>query len=191
MNVVLDENKEIIYSVAGDFIEAHRVGCKFLDKIYKKSIDEKADVVIVSQGGAPKDLNLYQTHKALDNAKHAIKDGGIIILVGSCIEGFGSKVFEEWMSEAKSPDELIVRIRENFTLGGHKAAAIALVQKKAKIFLVSEMESDTVKSIFMEPYTNLQKAFDDALEELGKDIKVLIMPNGGSTLPVLKNQIEE
>lgn len=191
VNVVLDENKEIIYSVAGDHIEAHRVGCKFLDRIYKKIIGEKADIVIVSQGGAPKDLNLYQTHKALDNAKHGIKDGGIIILVGSCIEGFGSKIFEEWMTEAKSPDELIIRIRENFTLGGHKAAAIALVQKKAKIFLVSEMKPEIVKSIFMEPYTNLQQAFDDAIEILGKDVKVLIMPNGGSTLPVLENKSEE
>ncbi len=191
VNVVLDENKEIIFSVAGDHIEAHREGCKFLDKIYKIEIEEKADIVIVSQGGAPKDINLYQTHKALDNAKHAIKDGGIIILVGSCSEGFGSSVFEEWMTEANSPDELIIRIRENFTLGGHKAAAIAMVQKKAKIFLVSEMDPEIVKSIFMEPYNNVQQAFDDAINAMGDDVKVLIMPNGGSTLPIIKKQIEE
>lgn len=187
VNVVLDEKKEIIYSVAGDFIEAHREGCKFLDRIYKKTINEKADIVIVSQGGAPKDLNLYQTHKALDNSKHAIKDGGIIILVGSCKEGFGSSIFEKWMTEADNPDELIVRIRENFMLGGHKAAAIAMVQKKAKIFLVSEMAPEIVRSIFMEPYTDVQEAFDDAISNLGNDAKVLIMPNGGSTLPVLEN----
>ncbi|MGM0395717.1 MAG: nickel-dependent lactate racemase [Bacillota bacterium] len=191
VNVVLDENKEIIFSVAGDHIEAHREGCKFLDKIYKIEIEEKADIVIVSQGGAPKDINLYQTHKALDNAKHAIKDGGIIILVGSCSEGFGSSVFEEWMTEANSPDELIIRIRENFTLGGHKAAAIAMVQKKAKIFLVSEMDPEIVKSIFMEPYNNVQQAFDDAINAMGDDVKVLIMPNGGSTLPIIKKQTEE
>jgi nickel-dependent lactate racemase len=186
VNVVLDENKEIIYSVAGHHVKAHRIGCKFLDKIYKIEIEDKADIVIVSQGGAPKDLNLYQTHKALDNSKHAIKDGGIIILVGSCAEGFGSKIFEEWMTEANSPDELITRIKENFTLGGHKAAAIAMIQKKAKIYLVSDMDADIVKSIFMKPYNNLQQAFDDASNELGKDVKVLIMPYGGSTLPIVK-----
>lgn len=185
VNVVLDEKKEIIYSVAGDYIEAHRAGCKFLDKIYKKYIEEKADIVIVSQGGAPKDLNLYQTQKALDNAKHAVKDGGIIILVGSCIEGFGSKIFEEWMTSANSPDELITRIREKFTLGGHKAAAIALILKKAKIFMVSEMEPDVVKSIFMEPYSTVQQAYESAINELGDDVKVLVMPYGGSTLPII------
>lgn len=118
VNVVLNEKKEIIFSVAGDYIKAHRVGCEFLDKIYKKQLQEKADIVIVSQGGAPKDINLYQTQKALANAEHAVKDGGIIILVGSCKEGFGSKIFEEWMTEADSPDDIIARIREKFVLGG-------------------------------------------------------------------------
>ncbi|HHZ00099.1 MAG TPA: nickel-dependent lactate racemase, partial [Tissierellia bacterium] len=50
VNVVLDEKKEIIYSVAGDYIKAHREGCKFLDKIYKIRLKEKADIIIVSQG---------------------------------------------------------------------------------------------------------------------------------------------
>jgi nickel-dependent lactate racemase len=185
VNVILDEKKEIVYCVAGDFIKAHREGCKFLDKIYKKQLERKADIIIVSQGGAPKDLNLYQTQKALDNAKHAIKDGGIIILVGSCREGLGNKIFEQWMIEANSPDDLIDRIRKNFKLGGHKAAAIALVLKKAKIFMVSEMDSDIVKSIFMEPYDTVQLAYEAAIKELGDDVGVLIMPYGGSTLPVV------
>jgi nickel-dependent lactate racemase len=188
VNVVLNEKKEIIYSVAGDFIDAHREGCKFLDKIYKKELKEKADIVIVSQGGAPKDLNLYQVQKALDNAKHAVKEGGIIILVGSCKEGFGNKVFEEWMTEANTPDDIINRIKKNFKLGGHKAAAIALVLKKAKIFLVSELDPGLVKSIFMEPYDTVQQAYDVAIKELGDEVKVLIMPYGGSTLPVVTEQ---
>ena len=83
LNVVLDEHKKIIYAVAGDSVKAHRQGCRFLDTLYGKRIKQKADIVVVSQGGAPKDLNLYQTQKALDNAKHAVKDGGIIVLVGS------------------------------------------------------------------------------------------------------------
>ncbi|NLY44711.1 MAG: nickel-dependent lactate racemase [Tissierella sp.] len=186
VNVVLNEKKEIIHSVAGDFIEAHREGCKFLDRIYKKELKRKADIVIVSQGGGPKDLNLYQTQKALDNAKHAIKDGGIIILVGSCKEGLGNETFEQWMTGANSPDELIARIKNKFTLGGHKAAAIALVLKKAQIFMVSEMDPCLVKSIFMKPYNTIQEAYDDAVQELGDESRVLVMPYGGSTLPYLK-----
>lgn len=183
LNVVLDEHKKIIYACAGDAVKAHREGCKFLDKIYRKKIQKRSDIVIVSQGGAPKDLNLYQTQKALDNAKHAVKDGGTIILVGSCREGMGEKNFEQWMLEAKKPQELIERIRKDFRLGGHKAAAIALVLERAEIYLVSELKADFVRSIFMKPYDTVQDAFEAALHKHGKDASVIVMPYGGSTLP--------
>lgn len=184
VNVVLDEHKQIVYAVTGDVKKAHRRGCAFLDSLYKVEIPERADIVIVSQGGAPKDLNLYQTQKALDNSKHAVKDGGTIILVGACQEGLGQKVFEEWITTAQKPSDLVKRVRDDFKLGGHKAAAIAMVLQKADIKLVSEMDADFVKSIFLEPYNNLQAALEDALKQHGPDASIIVMPYGGSTLPV-------
>ena len=74
-------------------------------------------------------------------------------------------------------------MKEDFKLGGHKAAAIAMVLEHAKIFLVSDMEPEFVKTIFMEPYNSVQKAFDDAFAEQGNNAKVIVMPYGGSTLP--------
>lgn len=183
LNVVLDEHKEIIKAVAGDAVKAHREGCGFLDNLYQIEISERADIVLVSQGGAPKDLNLYQTQKALDNAKHAVKDGGTIILIGSCEEGFGEKTFEEWMLQAEKPEDLIERVKQNFELGGHKAAAIAMVLKHADVYLVSHMQPDLVRKIFMQPYTNIQNAFDEAVRKHGENATVLVMPYGGSTLP--------
>ena len=185
LNVVLDEHKQIVRAVAGDVTLAHREGCRFLDKFYRKEIPQLADIVVVSQGGAPKDLNLYQTQKALDNAKHAVKPGGVVVLVGSCREGLGEKTFEEWMTGAKTPEELVERIRRDFKLGGHKAAAIALVLRSADIYLVSEMEDAFVESIFMKPFHTVQEAVDAAFAAKGPDAKVLVMPYGGSTLPVL------
>lgn len=183
VNVVLDEKKDIIKAVAGHFINAHREGCKFLDKLYKVEIEKRADIVIVSQGGYPKDLNLYQAQKALDNSKHAVKKGGIIILVASCIEGLGERVFEKWITEAEKSEDLIHKIRKNFELGGHKAAAISMVLQNAKIFLVSELEDSFVKNIFMEPYQDVQSALDKAFECCGDNASVIVMPYGGSTLP--------
>ena len=185
LNVVLDEHKKIIYAVAGDSVKAHRQGCRFLDTLYGKRIKQKADIVVVSQGGAPKDLNLYQTQKALDNAKHAVKDGGIIVLVGSCKEGLGEKVFEEWMLGAEKSADLIARIKKEFKLGGHKAAAIALVLEYADIYLVSDMEDAFVKKLFFTPFKTVQDAFNAAFEKKGKNASVLVMPYGGSTLPKL------
>ena len=185
LNVVLNEEKEIIKAVAGNYIHAHRNGCRFLDTLYKVELKEKADIVITSIGGYPKDINLYQAQKALDNAKHAVKDGGIIILVASCKEGLGEKVFEDWMLEANSPGELIERVERKFELGGHKAAAIAMVLERARVFLVSEMDEDFVNKIFLEPYNDVQNAYNNAIKIMGQDAKVLVIPNGGSILPFL------
>ena len=183
LNVVLDEHKKIIKAVAGDVTAAHRAGCKFLDSLYEKKIPERADIVIVSQGGAPKDLNLYQTQKALDNAKHAVKKGGIIILVGACQEGLGERVFEDWILRAKKPADLIEWVRTDFKLGGHKAAAIAMVLENADIYLVSKMDPELVRKSFLTPYDSVQEAYDAATKKLGADASVIVMPYGGSTLP--------
>ena len=184
LNVVLDEHKKIVKAVAGEVTKAHREGVKFLDSLYQKKIAKEADIVIASQGGAPKDLNLYQTQKALNNAKAAVRQGGVIILVGSCKEGLGEGCFEEWMLKAEEPEDLIRWIRQEFKLGGHKAAAIALTMQKADIYLVSDMEPDFVRSIFMTPFATVQDAFDAAMEKMGIEASVIVMPYGGSTLPV-------
>lgn len=186
VNVVLDEHKKIVYAVAGDVTKAHRNGCAYLDRMYRKELPEKADIVLVSQGGAPKDANLYQTQKALDNAKHAVKKGGTIILIGACPEGMGSKKFESWLTQAPTAHSMVERIGKEFELGGHKAAAIGMVLEDAAIDLVSEMDDDFVRSIFMTPRASAQEALDAAFEKYGPDATVLAMPYGGATLPFVK-----
>ncbi|RQD71209.1 MAG: nickel-dependent lactate racemase [Tindallia sp. MSAO_Bac2] len=186
LNVVLNESKQIIKAVAGHHKEAHRAGCDFLDKLYKIELEEAADLVIVSPGGYPKDINLYQAQKALDNAKHAVRDGGVIILVASCKEGLGEGVFERWMLESVESKDMITRIKQHFELGGHKAAAIALVLEKADVYLVSDLEDDFVRSIFLEPCPTVNAAVQKAKNKLGQNFRTILMPYGGSTLPVVK-----
>jgi nickel-dependent lactate racemase len=183
LNVILDENKEIVKAVAGDLRKAHEEGCAFLDRLYKIKIPKRADIVITTPGGFPKDINLYQAQKALDNAKHAVRDGGIVILAASCKEGLGSAVFEEWMTKSESPEAMVERIGRDFQLGGHKAAAIAMILAKARILLVSDLDDAFVKSIFMEPYPSVDAALAEAFASLGQDADVIFMPHGGSVLP--------
>ena len=184
VNVVLDEHKNIVYAVAGDVTQAHRDGCRYLDKMYRKPIAQRADIVLVSQGGAPKDANLYQVQKALDNAKHAVKTGGTIILMGACPEGLGSQTFRQWLLSAPTAASMIDRIHAQFQLGGHKAAAIAMVLQNAHIDLVSEMEPEFVRSIFLNPQPSAQQALDEAMAKYGPDATVIAMPFGGATLPM-------
>jgi len=185
LNVVLDEKKNIVKAVAGDPVLAHAEGRDAVDRLYGIPIEREADIVVVSAGGRPKDINLYQAQKALENAVRAVRPGGIMILLAECPEGLGDKNFEEYMT--KYPlDEAIERIRQKFVLGAHKAAVIARNLKKADIYLVSALSPQVVEARKLTPFGQAQEAFDAALRKMGDGASVLIMPFGGSTVPFPK-----
>jgi nickel-dependent lactate racemase len=185
LNVVLDSKKEIVAAVAGDFIEAHRKGTEVVDSMYKVPV-EPADAVIVSCGGFPKDVNLFQANKALDNATQAVKEGGFIILVAECAEGIGNQVYECWNRECRSPDDAIARFKNCFEFGGHKSAIVAKIAKKFKLYLVSKLPEEQTRDAFFTPVPSLKEALSAVLSE-NPDAKIHLMPHGGQTLPVRKD----
>ena len=185
VNVVLDEKKRIVHAVAGHPIAAHRAGCRLLEDMYRIEIPDRAEIVVVSPGGYPKDINLYQAQKALDNAKHAVRKGGSILWIASAAEGLGEDSFEEWMLGHEKLSDMIPHIREHFVLGGHKAAAIALVAEIADIYLYSDLPEDFVRRLHFQPVSDLQGTFDALLRKYGENASVIAMPFGGATLPFL------
>ena len=185
LNVVLDSKKEIVAAVAGDFIEAHRKGVEVVDSMYKVPV-EPADAVIVSCGGFPKDINLFQANKALDNATQAVKEGGSIILVAECAEGIGNQVYECWNRECRTPEDAIERFKHCFEFGGHKTAIVAKVAKKFRLYLVSKLPDEQTRTAFFTPMASLEDALSAVLSE-NPDAKIHLMPHGGQTLPVRKD----
>jgi len=177
-NVLLDERKRIVGAVAGHYLEAHRAGAGLYDRRCDLRIPEAADVVVASPGGAPKDIDLYQAQKTLDNVAGAVRDGGVIVLVARCGEGFGNRVFEEWMTGMGSPQVLIDRIREEFVLGGHKAAAVAGLLARADVHLVSDFPDETVRSMCMTPFATVDAAVAAALQKAGDNARCLVVPHG-------------
>lgn len=184
LNVLLDSRKEIVAAVAGNFIEAHRKGVEVVDSMYKVEV-EPADAVIVSCGGYPKDINLYQANKALDNATQAVKEGGSIILVAECAEGIGNQIYECWNRECKNPEDAVERFKQCFEFGGHKSAIVAKAAMKFKLYLVSKMPPQQSREAFFTPMESVKDALEAVLSE-NPAAKIHIMPHGGQTLPVKK-----
>jgi nickel-dependent lactate racemase len=178
LNVVLDERKEIVFAAAGDHIKAHRKGAEFLDRHSKIEV-EPADIIIVSPGGWPRDIDIFQSHKALEHAKNAMKEGGSIILAAECREGYGNRVYEEWLRYGR--DEVIEKFREGFVMGGHKAARIAALSKKVDLYLVSSLPDEAVRKANFIPAA-LKGALDMALLKHGMGANIIVMPHGGSML---------
>lgn len=180
LNVIVDSQHRIVAAFAGDVIAAHRAGCQVVIERGAVDIPRPGDIVIASAGGFPKDINLLQANKALQSAKDFVRDHGIIILVAECPEGFGNAVMEQWMREIPTPDEAIRRIQEKFVQGGHIAAAIALIEKRAQIWCVSALDESTVRQIRWQPFETVQSAVDQALRTLGEDAQVVILPEATS-----------
>lgn len=178
LNVVLNERKEIVFASAGDYREAHRKGVEFLDRVLKVRV-EPADILIVSPGGFPKDIDMFQSHKALEHAKSAVKEGGSIILVAECREGYGNKVFEEWLKFDR--DEAVKRFKSGFVMGGHKAALLAALSRRFDLYLVSSLPDEMVRRAYFIP-ASLKDALGMALAKHGEDAKIIVMPYGSMTL---------
>jgi nickel-dependent lactate racemase len=185
LNVLVDGHRRIVGAVAGEVTAAHRRGCEIAAYRGVVPIPKRADVVLVSAGGYPQDVNLYQAQRALDNASHAVRPGGIIVLVAECSEGLGNRTFETWMREASSPDQVLDRIQQEFVFGGHKAAAIASVLKQASVFLVSALPVESVQCCGMVPFDDLGEAMEAALAAAGRAADVIVMPCGDLILPVV------
>src|SRR5665648_224249 len=186
VNAVLNSHKKVVRVVAGDVTRAHREGAEYINNMFGVKIDNLADIVITSPGGFPKDIDLYQTHKAMEFASLAVKKGGIIIAVGECKDGLGEGNFAEALNGKLSPQELIEELKNNFILGRHKASRIAKIHLDSGIYLVSNLADEIKKKLFVKSFDSLEEAFSQAIKVQGGKAKVLVIPYGNSTLPVFK-----
>ena len=185
LNVVLNGKKEIVQSVAGDFISAHRIGAATVDRMYRRPV-EPVEIVVTCAGGRPKDLNLFQAQKALDNAKNAALPGGSIILVAECREGLGHPVFERWARDATSAEDCWERFGREYEFGGHKAAFLAKEAMQHNLILVSALPRETAEMCFFTAAATLEQALEQARARQGRDARMLVMPHGNLTRAVSK-----
>jgi nickel-dependent lactate racemase len=176
-NVILNDEKKIIAAVAGKNNDAYLEGIKKYESIYANEVKSAADIVITSQGGYPKDMNLYQSHKALENVKEITAEKGTIILAASCREGFGDNTFEKWMTGRNDYNYLSRKIAKEFVLGGHKAAAISKILTKKEVLLYSDFSRQETEKMGFKKIENIQKYLDKRISQ-NREIRITIIPTG-------------
>jgi nickel-dependent lactate racemase len=187
LNIVTNSKNELIQAFAGDLEQAFLEGTKLVDEMYKVPIEQRANIVVVSAGGHPHDINLYQASKAIHNALEAVKRRGVIVLAAECPEGHGNEAFAEWMEKFTDLKRLEKEIKKHFVLGAHKAYYLNKALQKVTIILVSVMpDCYAVNTFKMRTASAMNDALRDAFEVTGKNAKVYVMPHGSDTLPEYK-----
>ncbi len=188
LNVVTNSKGEIVKAFAGDLEQAFLEATRLVDEMCRVSVDRRADIVVVSPGGYPADINLYQAYKAVDNALEAVKRSGTIILVAECPEGHGNQVFYDWMTRMDDLKKVEREVKRHFELGGHKAYYLLKALKNHQIILVSSLPDYYANDVFK---LKTARAVNDALREAmktdGSQARVWVIPQGNSTLPEIKS----
>ncbi|MDR2007024.1 MAG: nickel-dependent lactate racemase [Acidaminococcales bacterium] len=183
LNVVLNENKEFLGVFAGNYITAHRKACQMVDQAYGVEIPAPADLVIATCGGYPKDINVYQLQKTMDNAHCAVRDGGAVIIFGECAEGSGSETYEKLMERCPTPEAVEEDIRRDFQIGAHKAFSVTRLMKKAAFILISGLPPELARKLLFTPAASFGQAMDIAKSIVGEHPSIYLMPQGSLTVP--------
>lgn len=185
INLVLDRQQRVCFASAGNINESFLEAAKHSRDVYVIAIDSPMDVIITATP-SPSDINLYQSQKALDNAKLAARKESTIIFVTKCREGIGKREFFDLIEGEKSPASVLRRIKSGYRLGWHKAAKLAEMTMEFDILAVTGLPQEDVKRIFMSPFPDLESATSHALHSLGNNVSVLAMPMGSLTVPRIR-----
>jgi lactate racemase len=187
LNAVLNDQKEIVESLAGDPGTILQRGIPFSRKICQVTIGHKYDIVIASPGGHPKDINLYQSQKALTHASILTKDGGTAILVAACPEGSGSKAYEDFMQGVPTIEDVFSKFAATeFTIGPHKAFQFARELRRINVILVSDLGPDLVRKLLLTPARDLDAALSIGLKNAPINPQVACLPFATSTIPFIR-----
>lgn len=185
-NVVGTAEGEFARFVGGHWYKAWEEGCKTVANIFGVPIREKADLVIATAGGYPKDINLYQGLKTADNAILACKEDGVIILLLECPEITEPPDFSAWYNYESLMDREIA-LRKGFTVPGFCALKNGLLAKRVPhIVLTMPENKEFITKAGMFAVTSMEEALALAEEKLGrKDYKITVMIHGANTVPML------
>ncbi|MBR2806081.1 MAG: nickel-dependent lactate racemase [Oscillospiraceae bacterium] len=189
VNAVQDAHKKVVGFVAGDLEAAHEEGVKLCESVTMLEVDKPADILISSPGGFPRDIDLYQSQKAISVSELICNPNCVFVLVAECSDGFGGGSFRQIMVDHADPDEIIdLYAREGFTPGSNKAFNYARALKKGRVIIVSpHLSKESVEEAHLEWAGTLQEAVDSALEGR-KDPVVAVIPSASGLCARVRKQ---
>jgi nickel-dependent lactate racemase len=187
INTVQDLNENFVGIFAGHFISAHREAIKCAEKMFRPTIPERADIVIVN--AYPANLDYWQGSKPYEYSLLAVKEDGIVIFVMDAPEGVSGGAPEHrdtLLNWCNKEPEIILK---NLDLGkikdrncGAACVSQARLLKQAKVYCISKgMTDEEIINLGFLPFSNIQSAIQQALLELGENAKIGVIPFGGVT----------
>ena len=185
LNVIVNSEGRIGSAVTGNYQLAFEEGKKLLDQTDRISIDVLADMAVVSAGGYPKDINLYQSTKALSSAKEAVKKGKVILLLCQCPEGVGHPEVKNLLEAFDTHMEREGEMRRAFTVSKFAGFLVSQIAEDYQVYCVTELEPVLLEKLGINVYQNVEDALEAITKEHGKNLNTYVIPSGSNVLPSL------
>jgi len=172
---------------AGELESVFREAVSRYHDVHNPKIERKLDIVIVSAGSLL-GADLYHAIRVVSNVLGAVRKEGTIILVAECSRGVGDSGFLEYARRFPERKELSTELRYRFKLGGHVNLFLQDALEKCRIQLVSILPELFVRDSFgLKPSQTATEAVQKAIRVEGKESKILIVPKGDFTVPVMES----
>lgn len=146
ISTIVNDAGEAVDLFCGNWITSHRAACDAYAAGHTIEITEKRDLVIVSCGGFPHDINMIQAHKALEAASHACTDGGTIILLAECSEGMGRPDFLNWFDEPNSA-ALAEKLCASYQVNGQTAWSLLKKTERFEVNVITSLDSKDLQKM--------------------------------------------
>ncbi len=179
INLVMNADMKLSHIFAGDCRTAWEAGCRAVDAIYRVPVPEKADVIIASCGGYPKDMSLYQGTKAVDNVEPGLKPGGTLILLIEARDGGGAPEYFDWLKPLLD-GTFEEKLRNGFTVPGYIFLLNCEQAKRYRIMMLTTVSPAVLEKMGIEGYSDMEELLRHA-DLAGKSIYVI--PNGSTVIP--------
>ncbi len=189
LNVVLDTQGFICHAFAGELFAAHEKACEVVHQLHSIPFQQKANLVIASAGGYPKDVNLIQVHKSIHHAFQVVEKNGVLIIAAECADGIGSKTFLEWFDNDPDLATMHQNLLNNFKINGNTALALKMKTEQVKILLLSQLSPEIVKKLGMIPVNSIPEALEIARTQLPADFKITLIPDASTYLPLFQRDV--
>ncbi|MCP4177055.1 MAG: nickel-dependent lactate racemase [bacterium] len=196
VNIVLNKERHVINSFAGELETSHAAACDFVIKHACPKVNKEYDIVITSSGGYPLDATFYQVAKGIISCMPVVKKNGIIISIGECCEGIGSEEYkdtmfkysEDWrkfVHDIKATD-IVIKDQWQLQMQTHALEKIG----KSNLYFVSDTFSKSdLSKLNVNPVCAEKGKTADAVQKLLKSLikkntTVAVFPDGPYCAPL-------
>ncbi|MFN0278261.1 MAG: nickel-dependent lactate racemase [Pyrinomonadaceae bacterium] len=146
ISTIVNDAGEIVDIFCGHWRASHRAACEAYAEQHTIRVPEKRDLVIVSCGGYPFDINLIQAHKALEAASQTCTDGGTIVLLAECADGLGRNDFLKWF-DAENSEALAEMLCQKYQVNGQTAWSLLKKAERFDIRIATSLGASQVQKM--------------------------------------------